>query len=657
MKTAAIVPARWGINAEGLAFSPEYGDLYHPQSGAFTQARHVFLGGNELPARWRGRARFVVLETGFGLGNNFLATLDAWRQDPQRCRQLHFISVERHPLMRVDLAQVHQASPLHDLANALIDAWPPLTPNLHRLSFENGQVQLLLALGDVAAWLPELVAQVDAFFLDGFAPDRNPAMWQPRLFKALARLAAPGATVATWTAAQAVRAGLQSAGFDVQLAAGTGGKRDITLARFAPAFQPRRAALARRSSASAPAAPGRAVIVGAGLAGCAAAWALAEQGWKSTLIDRHATPAQEASGNPGGLFHGIVNPQDGAHARFNRAAALEAQRAVRHAIAEHGVTGRADGMLRLEPSLVDAASMQQQWLRMGLPSDYVQAVSAEHASALCGMPLRHPAWFYPGGGWVDPGALARALLARAGTDATYRGGIEVQALRRCATGWELQDARGRVIEVAQTLVLANAFDAMRLLGWPAWPVEKVRGQISCWPPTAAANAAWTLLRRPIAGAGYLLPQIDSQVIFGATSQADDADPTVRQSDHAHNLSQLARLTGVSVDHIRPEEVTGRTAWRMVSSDRLPIIGAVPDRAGVGAWGNRRLDQPRFVPRLAGLYVFTALGSRGITWSALGAQVLASSITGAPQPLEASLLDAIDPARFVARAVRRSSARG
>jgi tRNA 5-methylaminomethyl-2-thiouridine biosynthesis bifunctional protein len=653
MKTAPIVPARWRFDEpDGPPFSLEDDDLYHPRAGALVQARHVFLAGNGLPERWRGRERFVVLETGFGLGNNFLATWHAWRQDPNACRRLHFISIERHPLTRVDLMQVHRDSTLRALADALIAAWPPLTPNLHRLGFDGGRVQLLLALGDVGAWLPELTAQVDAFFLDGFAPARNPSMWQARLFKAMARLAAPGATAATWTASQAVRAGLKTAGFDVQLAAGTGGKRDITLARFEPPFQARRAIDARRSASCSAGATQRALVVGAGLAGCAAAWALAEQGWKVTVLDRHALPAQEASGNPAGLFHGIFNLQDGAHARFNRAAALETQRVVQQAIAEQGVLGRATGLLRLEPSQAGTATMDRQLAASGLPIDYVQVVSAAQASALCGMPLQHPAWFYPGGGWVAPGPLARALLARAGAAATFRGDIDVQAIHRSVAGWELRDARGELIAAAQTLVLANAFDALRLLGSPAWPVQKVRGQISLWP--AAAGAALPTL--PLTGAGYLLPVVDSLVAFGATSQAGDDDASVRRSDHEHNLAQLARLCGSAFAQFRPEDLQGRTAWRMVSSDRLPIVGAVPDPAALDAELGRRLDQPRFVPRLPGLFVFTALGSRGITWAALGAQSLASSITGAPQPLESVLLDAIDPARFITRAVRHSSRR-
>ena len=152
MKTAAIVPAEVDFDQHDAPYSPLFGDLYHARAGALAQARHVFLGGNGLPQRWQGRASFVILETGFGLGSNFLATWDAWRADPQRCERLSFISIEKHPLRREDLARAHSASPLATQAAELIASWPPLTPDLHQLEFEGGRVRLLLCLGDVADW-------------------------------------------------------------------------------------------------------------------------------------------------------------------------------------------------------------------------------------------------------------------------------------------------------------------------------------------------------------------------------------------------------------------------------------------------------------------------------------------------------------------------
>jgi tRNA 5-methylaminomethyl-2-thiouridine biosynthesis bifunctional protein len=151
------------------------------------------------------------------------------------------------------------------------------------------------------------------------------------------------------------------------------------------------------------------------------------------------------------------------------------------------------------------------------------------------------------------------------------------------------------------------------------------------------------------------------VIFGATSASADDDGGVRDADHMTNLGRVASLVRAAPTEL--ERIAGRTAWRSAAADRLPVVGAVPalqllrdgDAGGVAdPLGRRgfRLEQPRFVPREPGLFVCGALGSRGITWSALCAEVLAATITGSPLPLEADLVDAIDPARFVSRAQRR-----
>lgn len=641
MKTSPIEPARIGPSPAGVPMALDFGDVYHPSSGALAQASHVFLAGNGLPDRWRGRERFVIAETGFGLGNNFLAAWAAWRADAQRSERLDFLSAELHPPTRDDLRAWPREAETAALAGELLRQWPPLLHGLHRLSFDEGRVTLHLCFGDAAAWAREWVAQADAFFLDGFAPDRNPQMWDSRLIKALARLAAPQATAATWSAARPVRDALQSVGFDVHKAPGQGGKREITVARFQP----------RGSVHSAP--PGRprqrrverhALVVGGGLAGCAAAWALAEQGWRSTVFDRHGEPAREGSGNPAGIFHGVVTLDDGLHARWHRAAALAFEPVARAAVAD-GVRGAVDGLLRLEYAPAGVDVMQATLARIGLPPEYVQALSAERASALAGVPLADPAWFYPGGGWVAPRELARWYLNSAGPGLRWCGSEDVDAVHRDGADWVLLAATGRELARAPTVVLANAGDALRLAGASDWPVEAIRGQVS-----ATEAERLSLPRVALAGSGYVLPEVAGLAVFGATAQRDDAEAAVRVADHADNLLRLERLIGPA-PQLRPESLQGRVGWRWTAADRLPVIGAVPDPS-LPAAGSA--DQPRLLPRQDGLFVFTALGSRGIGVSALGARLLAAWVTGAPSPVEASLMDAVDPARFAARARRRAT---
>ncbi|HRK78275.1 MAG TPA: tRNA (5-methylaminomethyl-2-thiouridine)(34)-methyltransferase MnmD, partial [Thiobacillus sp.] len=224
-----IIPARLEFR-NGVPYSAAYGDIYHTADGGAGQARHVFLQGCGLPQAWAHRARFVVLETGFGTGLNFLATWAAWRDDPARPGRLHFLSVEKHPFGAAELARLHAQWPeWAALANELRANWPMPTPGFHRIALDGGRVQLTLMLGEAADCLPQVEAGVDAFYLDGFAPDRNADLWQPGLFDELARLANPGAMAATYTVAAAVREGLGRVGFACEKRAGYGRKRQPLL--------------------------------------------------------------------------------------------------------------------------------------------------------------------------------------------------------------------------------------------------------------------------------------------------------------------------------------------------------------------------------------------------------------------------------------------
>lgn len=223
IETAAIA-----FSPEGIPWSAAFGDIYHTSDGGLGQIEHVFMAGNGLPLRWRGRDSFTILETGFGFGLSFLATWHAWRQDPQHSDTLRFISVEKYPFAPADLERLHRDWPqFAELAAQLVAAWPNLVEGRHELVLDAGRVTLTLLLGDALEQLPRLTAQADAIYLDGFAPSKNPAMWSRQLFAELARLAAADCTLATWTVAGQVRRDLQAAGFTVAKTQGFGGKRQM----------------------------------------------------------------------------------------------------------------------------------------------------------------------------------------------------------------------------------------------------------------------------------------------------------------------------------------------------------------------------------------------------------------------------------------------
>ena len=669
MNGPSLRPARIDFSG-GVPQSLDHGDDYHSAAGAGEQARHVFLAGNQLPQRWRGRRHFAILETGFGLGHNFLATWVAWRADPDRCEQLHYVSLELHPPSREDLAKAHQAAQGQGLPDALVKAWPPLLQGLHVLRFEEdtmrgaqdvefseapgtpgtagatslAAVHLTLAWGDARHLLPSLVGPFDAFFLDGFAPSMNPDSGDSRLLRALGRMAAPGATAATWSAAQVVRKGLQSAGFVVGRAPGWGDERAMTVARFAPRVP-------QRIPAGRPQAPWtgerRAVVIGAGLAGATAAQALARQGWECTVLDGALTPASGASGNPAGLFHGVVHRDDGVHARLHRHAALGAARHYGELIRQGAVEGCVEGLLGVrgddQPHMPDAVLQAMP----DLPA-YMQGLSQQEASAVAGVPLSGPALHFLQGGWVDPSGVVRHALASRGVQ--FQGGAQVGALRPPTDGapcWSVLDMAGAELARAPVVVLA-AGTGLPPLAHPGaacmpslGPLEVTRGQINWFHAQAP-------LTRPITGHGYAVRLPDGRLLFGASLRPDDQQTQLMEQDLRWNLERLRQLTGLEPTADAP--LGGRVSWRLQTPDRLPLIGPLPR---TDLHQGSRQDQARFIARQPGLYMIGALGSRGLIWAPLAAQMLCAWVESTPMPLEADLLDALDPARWLVRQARRA----
>lgn len=627
------------------------------------------LGRSGLPGRWAGRRRFVVLDTGFGLGlgETFLATWAAWRDDPQRCERLDFIAIEPRPPPPETLALAHRGTPLQALAQTLADAWPALTPNLQLLDFDAGRVRLFLAPGDPVRLLPQLNASVDAFFLDGLGLGGPEAAQDRFALKRLARLAGQGATAVRRRWTPALRDGLVSVGFEVPeltnddvpdgFPDGFPDKApdaEPTLARdhhtqshtprYAPRFAPRRTP--GRTGVAWPV-MGRphAVVIGAGLAGASAADALSRSGWTCTVLDRHPAPAGEASGNPGGLFHATVHASDGVHARLLRSAALLAARRYRPLIDQGRVAGAVGGVFRREApdSSAPAGSLEPTAGATGL----ARRLDARQARAATGLPLLDDdltGWLFAEAGWIDPAGLVREWLATPGVD--FRGGVQAQRLARDAAGhWSVHDAQDRLIAQGLAVVLAGGQSPPpagegTAAGGVMQHLVATRGQL-----TTLREAPRLLM--PISGQGYALTLTNGELLFGATSQPGDDDPGLRDADHHHNLRRLFDLTGIEAAPGAP--LHGRVGWRSTSPDRLPTVGGVPKAGWPG-----RADQARHVPRESGLFMLGALGSRGLTWAPLAAEVLSAWINEDTMPLEADLLDAIDPARWIVRAVRKAS---
>lgn len=609
-----LSPAVWQEDARGIPCSDRYGDVYHSDAGALAQARHVFLGGNRLPSRWQGCGTFTICETGFGLGQNFLATWQAWRDDPNRCLRLHYVAFEAHPFTLPDLWRAWRklAPPVQPLADELGARWPALLPGLHRIELAGGAVTLTLAFGRIERLARQVQAWVDAFYLDGFAPRVNPAMWSPHVFGQMRRLAVAGATAASWCAAGQVRRDLRDAGFLVSRVPGFAGKRDMTVAVLRPGL-----------GQCPPSATRQVAVIGGGLAGAGVAQALALRGAEVEIWDPVLDAASGRSPSAEGALVPALSPDDDTRSRLSRAG-LERAWARWMTLAD-GARPSACGALVCARTRDQADRQQHALDRLGFPDTWVHRLEAGAAQARSGVPLPWGGLWFPQALQVSLANLSQTLRSGPGI---RRHAQRIEELRRSPRGWELRDAGGRVLQVAEQVVLANAREAGPLLARSAplpasWPVlsgvRAIAGQLSLYPVPDGGGGP--VPRCILAGDGYCLPPRNGWGVAGSTYRLAAPDCLADTAGHDDILGRLAGwLPPGAIPWLGRGEPRAWAGWRAATRDHLPIVGQVPG--------------------LDGLWLACAYGSRGLSWSALAGDLVAAQICGEPLPLERELIHRI-----------------
>lgn len=636
-------------------YSEAFEDIYYSSENGLAESRHVFLNGNALQRRWADRRHFVIGETGFGTGLNFLATWQCWRQTAPDDAVLHFVSAERYPLDRETIRHALTRFPeLLPLVEQLLAHYPYRLPGFHRIKLEGGRVRLTLLFGDAVEAYGRFHGTVDAWFLDGFAPSRNERMWTPTLFEQVAAHSAPGATLATFTAAGHVRRALEAAGFSVRKLPGFGGKREMIAARIAtpsseisstPWFDPPPSTVGTESHC---------VVIGAGIAGCTMAHALTRRGISVRLIEREATIAQGASGNPAGLLMPKLTADQSLSSRFY----TEAYRYTLALLRELEDQGQrpdwsASGVLQLgfhEKVRRSHAQVAQR----ELPAEFARVVDRSEASDLAGIESPLGGLWFPHGGWIDPRSFCRALLA-ASDPALIQTLTSTEALswKRGAHGWSITDRQDREIAQGTHVILCAGPDTQELLPEIGRSLVPVRGQITRVPVTARSRH----LKSVLCYKGYLTPPLQGQHVLGATYDRHDLAVEPRADDNADNLEKLHRVLPGWFDEIGHDSMQARAALRSTTPDRLPIVGAVPELTGFedaygDLWRGRKPHRYPAARCTPGVFISAGHSSRGLIGAPLAAEIIADQIEGVPSAVERELLDAIHPARFLIRALKK-----
>ncbi|WP_206425242.1 bifunctional tRNA (5-methylaminomethyl-2-thiouridine)(34)-methyltransferase MnmD/FAD-dependent 5-carboxymethylaminomethyl-2-thiouridine(34) oxidoreductase MnmC [Aeromonas dhakensis] len=646
--------ARLDWNEAGTPVSSEFGDVYFSNDNGLSETRYVFLQQNRLPARFSHHDSdiFVIGETGFGTGLNFLATMAAFlEQAPQTGNgsRLHFISFEKYPLTQADLRKALAAWPeLAHLSQDLIAQWPLPVSGCHRLIFAGGRIRLDLWLGDIKEMLPQVphpaTGLVDAWYLDGFSPAKNPEMWTQDLFDGLARLARPSATLSTFTCAGFVRRGLIAAGFAMQKVKGHGSKREMLAGERADKLPQQTIApcYARPAGRA-----GEVLIIGGGIASAMMALSLVERGRKVTLLCQDDEPAGGASGNRQGALYPLLNGEHDALSRFYSLAFGFARSRLLALAERHPVAFSLCGVTQL--GYDDKSTAKLTKMAQGpFPPELMQVLSEPEVEQVVGLPCGHGGVSYPQGGWLCPADLTRAAIK----EAQAGGLLEVLLNTRVATvteqadGWQVESCEGRRWQ-SPTLVVAAGHQLPALIPFAELPLYPVRGQVSHVPTSASLSQLNTVLCYD----GYLTPANEGQHCIGASYGRNQTELAFRAEEQTQNQ---ARLQACLPQQRWPAEVDvsgnqARVGVRSASRDHLPLAGPVARLAALADHNLKApVDQQSPLPLYPGLYVLGALGSRGLCSAPLCGELLASEICGDPLPLAADLLEALHPARYWVR---------
>ncbi len=605
-------PAPITFNELGLPVSIEFDDIYFSNDDGLAETRYVFLKHNDLTQRWQTHRHenFVIAESGFGTGLNFLACSQLFLQQAPKSLRLHFVSFEKYPLELEDLQTSWQHFPeLAALAEALKNVYPAAEAGCHRVYLAQGRITLDLWFGDIhsqlPAWLPAANNTVDAWFLDGFAPDKNPDMWQPSLYQAMAASCRNQATFATFTAAGAVRRGLQAAGFEVSKAKGYGRKREMLHGQI--------------NKAELPTTAKSLTIVGGGIAAACLAWSCSRRGIPVRLLTTGLSDG--ASGNAQGAVYPLLQAQLSPVSQFFASAFNHARQFYAQTLAEHW---HESGVVQL---VFTAKRLQRMQKILGQfdANDAlyhpltVHGLTAKETQQLWSALPPHPALFYPRGGWLEPVQAVQQICAAAGDLLKVETISPVTQVKQNGSGWRIFTETGDYD--AETLVLAAGAGLTKLLEPWQLPLQNVRGQVTQVASTAVTESCPTV----VCYKGYFTPAAQQQHCVGATysrtySNAEARQPTV--TDDQENLAILQdNLAQPWTENL---QITGqRASERNTTRDHLPIVGWL---------------EP-------GLGVLGGLASRGYTSAPLCAELLVAQWCQEPAPLAADLIKRLAPQRL------------
>ena len=664
------------FNSQGTPVADNFDDVYFSNDNGLAESDYVFYQQNNIPARLQNhdRPHFVIAETGFGTGLNFLNTWlqfnahFANRQPEQNkvptkqgktVKRLHFISFEKYPLKRADLAQALQAWPdLAHYSNQLLTHYPINLAGCHRLEFDNGRIILDLYFGDVQDSINNMSYShsgvVDAWYLDGFAPSKNPDMWQQQLFELMVDISRSNATLATFTAAGFVRRGLAEAGFEMKKAKGFGRKREMLIGTLEQSNKAHSAPPYYANDASALT---NVAIIGGGIASSAVMYSLAKRGVNSQLFCQDEQLAMGASHNVQGAVYPHLQAKNSPHSEFFAHSFLYAKRLYQQ-LTDNGYSYDHQWCGVLQHAIKQPLAERHQNIetKQLWPKELMHTVTAEQADDIAGIEAGYAGIHFPLAGWVNPPQLVKALFNQAAALANINSHLncDIDALEKTPNGWLLKSGEKQYGPFSDVIICVGEHSD-RFAQTAALPIVGVRGQVSHVQASPASDKLKTVLCHK----GYFTPAYLGHHCMGATFEKNSKSRDVTEQDNKTNREQLLNFYShcefaTSLGNISDAKAAVRCSF----IDHLPMAGEWAEQVDyTKAFANlrqgKRYQYQPLNKTQQGLHILTGFGARGLCSAPLAAEHLVSHLSGEPSPMSERVSQAIHPARFIVRDLIRN----
>lgn len=643
-------PADIAFDSDGTPRSSTFDDVYFSQGEGLSETNYVFLEQNRLAERFNELAdnqTFVVAETGFGTGLNFLATWQCFQRHAPENARLYFISCEKFSLTNSALRQAHQHFPeLEPFATQLQHHYPPLLTGYHLLTFD--RVSLLLMFSDAAEAYCGLSARVDAWFLDGFSPAKNPDMWQPELFQQISRLSHPQTTLATFTSARVVRDGLTGAGFKLDKHPGFGKKRDMLKGRFTGIFGPKLPHGWPDSTYQIPMHldAKNVAVIGSGIVGATTASELSLAGFNVTVFDQHPQAAEGGSGNSQGAVYARLTASQTVTNEFYVTALLTAQ---------HALATLPDSVPHEVCGIAQLANTEREQKRLNsiressFPKELAEPISHEDVSRLANTTIEQDALWFPKGGWASPKIWAKFLLEQSNAELIFS--TKIVDLKRSNDHWLLTASNGKHY-VFDQVIIAGAAESKAFQQTRHLPLRTMAGQITQLTDTKAQT-----LNTVLCTDRYIMPPLNGVTTLGSSFRVNSSNVEVTAEDHLKNITALkTQLPQFNIS--TAQIVDGRAAVRCATPDYLPMVGGLVDEQTFNerfqeSLQKNLLKRQQPATHWPGLWINTGHGSKGLCSSHLCAKLLVAMMKGDPLPLPKHVLNALNPNRFLIRDLLRA----